>query len=118
MKILEIVNQETKIPFIVKISEPGDPYQLPASASGTSGGSYITLDPVIDFYDARYPHTQLTDKLAGQLTGGSYYVATLTKDKKSLMEGGLDLNGGEEDWSIDGNTMKQVFAFIEEHNND
>ena len=109
MRIMKILNQETNIPFIVRLVEKGDNYGRDLCLTQK------TEETTIHFYDARYPHTQLTDKLAGQLTGGSYYVATLTKDKKSLMEGGLDLNGGEEDWSIDGNTMKQVFAFIEEY---
>lgn len=52
---------------------------------------------LIAFYDARYPHTEYGQFIAG------YYAHTLDG-----VSGGLDLNGGVAAWKIDAKTMKEI----------
>lgn len=55
---------------------------------------------VIEFYDARYNHTQ-----DGQFIT-RYYLSTFQEDSENGC--GLDLYGGEKDWKIDARTRQLV----------
>ena len=96
-KVIKILNEEKLIPWVIRIVDEGDEY-----------------GPSIEFYDARYPHTRLIKGFSGQFVS-SYYVSTLLEDEEDLANGGLNLAGQEQDWSMDGNGMKTVFAFIKLH---
>ena len=60
-------------------------------------------EPLIEFYDARYPHTEF-----GQFVS-SYYVETLRGHT-----GGLILDGGIPEWTVSASGMKQVQNLIEQ----
>ena len=106
MKLISILNQETDIPFIIRLIEKGDNYGLDFCLTHNEEKN------LVEFYDARYPHTQITKDISGQFTGGRYYVETLLEDENKLSKNGLCLHGGVDRWNVDSNTMKQVFELI------
>lgn len=93
-----ILNIESNgIPFVVRLVCKGDNY-------GRENGLTHTEDkPLVEFYDARYSHTQF-----GQFIS-RYYADTLT-----LQHGpnALDLYGGSPDWQIDAAGMQEVFTWL------
>jgi len=60
-------------------------------------------EPMIEFYDARYPHTEF-----GQFVS-RYYVETLRGHT-----GGLILDGGIPAWTVSASGMEQVQNLIEQ----
>ena len=60
-------------------------------------------EPMIEFYDARYPHTEF-----GQFVS-RYYVKTLRGHT-----GGLILDGGIPEWTVSSAGMEQVQNLIEQ----
>jgi len=61
--------------------------------------------PMVEFYDLRYSHTP-----DGQFTGGRYNFADMVKDYRSFA--GLVLDGGIDEWRIDGDTMHMVRRWL------
>ena len=92
-----ILNIESNgIPFVVRLVCKGDNY-------GRDNGLTHTEDkPLVEFYDARYPHTQF-----GQFIS-RYYAETLTRH---YGPGSIDL-GGSPDWTIDAAGMQEVFTWL------
>jgi len=73
-------------------------------------------EPVVEFFDARYPFWSDTD---GQVLGqfvSSYYVKTLlSKDGCSTTdsrETGIDLHGGEPDWFVTGEQVAKALEYL------
>ena len=70
-------------------------------------------DPLIEFYDDRYPHTQHGQFVARYgidvLLGLDVWIG----HKIGLSERGLDLDGGIDDWSLDANACIQVTRHLE-----
>jgi len=65
--------------------------------------------PLVEFYDARYPHTQF-----GQFVS-RYYVSTiLGTDGYGSAEGGLSLDGGIPEWTVSADDMATVRTFLQE----
>ena len=60
-------------------------------------------EPMIEFYDARYPHTEF-----GQFVS-SYYVETLRGHAGKLI-----LDGGIPEWTVSASGMEQVQNLIEQ----
>jgi len=89
-----------KIPFRVRIVEKGQKYGL------NSCLSHDNKEPLVEFYDKRFPHTE-----HGQFVS-RYYLSTLTERDNS---NGLNLSGGVPNWSIDGDTMNQVTAWLKNY---
>lgn len=59
-------------------------------------------EAVVAFYDRRRNHTE-----NGQFTGGSYYVTTFLD-----IQSGVNLYGGVNEWTLDGNTVLLVKNWI------
>jgi hypothetical protein len=76
-----------RVPFVCRPLVEGDPYGLDMALTHKG-------EPVIEYYDARYPHTKY-----GQFVS-RYYLETLQEHfkRKSF---GIDLCGHEPDWKID-----------------
>jgi hypothetical protein len=62
-------------------------------------------DPLVEFYDARYPHTEI-----GQFIT-RYYRSTLMKPPHDR---GLCLDGGVPDWRINATAFEAVLHSLEE----
>ena len=62
----------------------------------------LSDQPLIEFYDRRYPHTQ-----DGQFVGARYYVSTIRNG-----DAGLILDGGIPNWQIDADTMRLVRTWL------
>ena len=86
------------IPFNVHIVNKGDQYGL------KNGLTHNEEEPLVEFYDARYPHTEL-----GQFVS-RYYLTTLLDKNKDV---GLDLDGGIPDWKIQAKEMNEVIEWLE-----
>lgn len=84
------------VPFTVRLVRKGDHYGLDGCLVHDED------DPLVEFYDARYPHTEY-----GQFVS-RYYLSTLLDDPVW----GLDLDGGVEDWTVDGDTMSTVYVWL------
>lgn len=89
------------IPFVANILEQGDNLGLKNNLI------HEHIEPVIQFFDARYPHNPL-----GQLVS-SYFLSDLTKG--TAKNSGLNLYGGEPDWYITQKDMKDVCQWLDNH---
>jgi hypothetical protein len=106
MKIIEVINQKTKIPFTVTVIFKGEKHGL---------NDCLTHEneiPLVEFFDARYNHTQY-----GQFTGGSYFATTLLGlDGYGGTEigqyKGLCLDGDIPQWYIDAGTCKLIATWL------
>lgn len=94
----------------------GVPFRVVYLAGGETSiyQSSDTDAPLVEFYDRRHPFTE-----HGQFTGGRYYADTLLgiglgAGARVGSDGrGLNLQGGEPDWTLDADTATQVVAWIE-----
>lgn len=64
---------------------------------------------LIAFYDRRWMRT--TD--FGQFTGASYYISTLTEDRYRHIKHGLNLHGGVTEWTVDADSMIDLYLWME-----
>lgn len=85
------------IPFNIKLVSQGEKYGL------NNKLIHDKEDPLVEFYDARYPHTEL-----GQFVT-RYSLNTLTEGDK---KGGLNLQGGVSDWYMSEEAMNQVRGWL------
>ena len=85
------------IDFNVRIVNEGQNYGLNEQLT------HEKKDPLVEFYDNRYPHTQY-----GQFVS-RYNLSTLLNRQENT---GLCLDGGVSDWSIDSKTMKTVTSWL------
>lgn len=88
------------IPFNIKIIFQNDHYGLDNCLT------YKRYEPMIEFYDARYPHTE-----NGQFVS-RYYITTLLEGNDNR---GLCLDGGIPDWNIDAQAMNTVKEWLKNH---
>ena len=101
-KLLKIIDKETNQPWTVKILENGDAYGRDNCLTHDS------VKPLVEFYDGRYienfdPEGQFVSR---------YYVETILESK-----GGLNAHGGVESWTIYGDAMTEVRAFLSQAHN-
>ena len=89
------------ISFNIKLVNQGENYGLNNKLTNDNE------DPLVEFYDARYPHTEL-----GQFVT-RYSLSTLTEDGK---KGGLNLQGGVPDWYVSEDAMNQVRDWLKSLN--
>lgn len=89
------------IPFNIKLVNEGEQYGL------NNRLTHDKEDPLVEFYDARFPHTDL-----GQFVT-RYSLSTLTEDGK---KGGLNLQGGIPDWYVSEEAMNQVRDWLKSIN--
>jgi hypothetical protein len=100
-KLLRITNLNGRH-FNVRLLKAGDHYGLDDKLIHDK-----TDRPTVEFFDATYEgsvHGPL-----GQFTTGRYYVKTILNAEKGE---GLNLLGYEPDWSIDGEAMDIVRAWL------
>ena len=82
--------------FNVRIVRRGDGYGLNLCLT------HNQAEPLVEFYDARYPHTEF-----GQFVS-RYYVSTILEGANR----GLCLDGAEPEWSISAGDMAVVRAWL------
>lgn len=85
------------VPFNSRIVKKGEKYGLDFCLT------YDENEPLVEFYDARYPHTEF-----GQFVS-RYYYSTLSKDPGR----GINLDGGVDDWFVDAHQVDLALAEIE-----
>ena len=91
------VTADNGVTFLVRIVREGERY---------GRNDCLTHDepmPLVEFYDTRYPHTE-----RGQFVS-RYYADTIAAIPSGR---GLDLDGGVPDWTIDGESMRFVTAWV------
>lgn len=84
------------IPFTVRLVQEGEQYGL------RDCYTHDNEDPLVEFYDKRYAHTEF-----GQFIT-RYSLSTLLDNTST----GLNLYGGEPQWSIDEKDMKEVVQWL------
>lgn len=92
------------------VAANGVPFRAVRLAAGEHGNypAAVATEPVVEFYDRRYPHTE-----DGQFTGARYYVATIMgRDAYGSGAGGLSLDGGSPDWTVDALAMALVRSWL------
>lgn len=87
------------------IAESGIPFRVVYGKRTYLSGKE-SVNVLVSFYDRRYP--SLGEH--GQFVS-DYYPETLMDDR---LTSGLNLHGGEDDWSIDAKTMSLVFGWLEQ----
>lgn len=96
MHIKVLVDPVSQQPWTVRIVEKGESYGLNNSLT------HKDEDPLVEFYDARYPHTDL-----GQFV--SRYCLSILLDRSA--EQGLFLDS-EPSWQLSANAYGQVHAWL------
>ena len=96
-------NNSNGVPFNSRIVRKGDSYGLNNCRIHTND------DPLVEFYDARYDHTEF-----GQFVS-RYYATTLTGECEwsfgnDSRETGLNLEGSVSDWFVDADQVKLALA--------
>ncbi len=93
--VLSLADNGDYAPLNVRVVHPGDAYGL---------DNVLTNDgeAMVEFYDARYPHTE-----HGQFVG-RYTLSTLNGHAPGT---GIDLDGGIPDWSVTGDNCDTAIAF-------
>ena len=104
MNAIKILNEETLIPWVVRMVEMGEKYGLDDCLT------HNEEDALVEFYDARYPHDKLGKDLSGQFVS-RYYVSTLLEEPDKY-EDGLQLDGGTPEWQVSQKNMDEVIGCI------
>ncbi len=93
--VLSLADNGDYAPLNVRVVHPGDAYGL---------DDVLTNDgeAMVEFYDARYPHTE-----HGQFVS-RYRLSTLNGHDPGT---GIDLDGGIPDWSVTGDNCDTAIAF-------
>jgi len=103
-----------RIPFHVRVVFRGDGYGL--FRDGKHACVHNEEEPMVEFYDGRYPHDPVGGDLRGQFVS-RYYLSTLTEHqtKPHALQGGggLNLQGDAPDWSIDGPSFALAVAYAQ-----
>ena len=104
MKISSDFTNDRGVPLLAVRIEPGEPYcnivrRFPDDSAAEYSRRLIADKPLIEFYDRRYPHTDL-----GQFVA-RYYASTLAQCDPSF---GLLLYGGVPDWHISAANFRLV----------
>lgn len=109
MKISSDFTNDRGVPFLAVRIEPGEPYgnivrRFPDDSQAAYSRRLIAKEPMIEFYDRRYPHTEL-----GQFVT-RYYVETLAHpDAAEFYESvGLVLDGGALSWQVSPANLRLV----------
>ena len=91
------------VPWIVEIVLPGERYGRADALINED------LEPLVEFYDARYDHSDAGDRREGGQFVSRYRLSTLQRPP----HGRLDLQGDVDDWEIDGESLQVVYAWLE-----
>ncbi len=94
--VLSLADNGDYAPLNVRVVHPGDAYGLDDVL--TNDGD----EAMVEFYDARYPHTE-----HGQFVS-RYNLSTLNGHAPGT---GIDLDGGIPDWSVTGDNCDTAIAF-------
>ena len=87
--------------FNVRVVNTGDKYGLDFCL--THEGD----KPLVEFYDARYPHTEF-----GQFVARYYVETILGDDGYGPKNSGLSLDGGIPEWTVSAEDMVTVRNFL------
>lgn len=91
-------------PWLVRVVSEGETYGLSNCLKHTGG------EPLVEFYDARYPHNFDSEGPLGQFVS-RYYLSTLRDHSPA---NGLNLYGGEPSWSLAATDMAKVLRFLDQ----
>ena len=95
-------NYPNAIPWTVRVVNDGDHYGLNMALIHEG-------EPMVEFYDGRYPHAHDTDgNVLGQFVS-RYYLSTLTARDPSY---GLNLEGQVDEWSASSQMMHNVMEWV------
>ena len=107
MTTLQVTNSKGRA-FTIRMVYQGDSYGLDNCLT------HDETDPLVEFYDATYAGDDRFDPLGQFVT--SYNARVLLGEWEyfgpRVPGQGLDLMGHEPVWKIDGDTMREVEAFI------
>jgi hypothetical protein len=92
-----VVTTGNDVTFCARLVFKGDRYGL------ESGLTYDKDEPLLEFYDMKYPHTPY-----GQFVS-RYYVQTLFESNSQF---GINLDGGVPRWSLDATALKEVLTWV------
>lgn len=95
------VTAENGVPFVVRRVDAGDKYGLENCL--TYPHKTDSPAPLIEFYDARYPHTEF-----GQFVS-RYNQSTLMAKERGT---GINLHGGVPQWQMDGKSLDAALAAV------
>lgn len=100
MRIKIVYDAAPRRTWAIRLVEQGDWYGLADQLPHTD------VDPLVEFYDTRYPHTDL-----GQFVA-RYSSSSLLQRQQWP---GLCLHGGVPDWTVSDDAMTQVMDWLREH---
>lgn len=100
--VIPIANSKG-VPFTVRVVEQGEGYGL-LREDGSYPRRNESADPLVEFYDGRYRHTQY-----GQFVS-RYHARTLA----NADGGALLLGGGVADWFVDGEGYHDVIRLAKQ----
>lgn len=109
MKISSDFTNDRGVPFLAVRIESGEPYgnivrRFPDGSHADYSKRLIAKQPMIEFYDRRYQHTEL-----GQFVT-RYFATTLAASDDTHKLHGLCLDGGIPDWQVSGENMRLVYS--------
>lgn len=120
---VKVVRAGNGVVYLVRIVRKGDPFGLNFCLQHMVGKDAISWDgkpkdekwaePMVEFYDARHE----SDTNLGYFVS-RYYASTLlgldkwSKPRQPGEYRGIDLYGGQNEWKIDGETMKRVEDWV------
>jgi hypothetical protein len=96
------------IPFHVRLVFKGDGYGA-VREDGTHACTHERDEPMVEFFDARYPHDPVDDTRRGQFVS-RYYISEL---KRHTENGpcGLDLCGHAPSWKLDSHAVAEALGY-------
>tara|TARA_R100001509_G_scaffold165213_1_gene145785 strand:- start:114 stop:533 length:420 start_codon:yes stop_codon:yes gene_type:complete len=111
----QAMSGEPKFPIIKKFVDPETNQPWTVLIQGPKEDAY-KQEPIVIWYDGRYPHDKEGKIVLGQCVSG-YYITTMLGDEFGARlgdSGGLCLDGGIPDWSVSQECAKEVADFLEE----
>ncbi len=100
---LTVTDPESNLTWLVRFVFLGDTYGRDLCLTHKS------VDPLVEFYDTRYPHTQDENgEDLGQFVS-RYYLTTLRASRYSDNQG-INLDGGVAEWAISAAAMAEVWT--------
>jgi len=92
------------IGFFARVIAVGDRYGLTDSIIHDDSHDH---GPMVEFYDARYPMHNKPGQFVSR-----YYIDTLADRGPARNAFGLNLDGGIDDWTLDGATLETLLEWV------
>ena len=111
----QVMSGEPKFPIIKKFVDPETNQPWTVVIQDPKEDEY-KQEPIVRWYDGRYPHKKEGKIVLGQFVSG-YYITTMLGDEFGARlgdSGGLCLDGGVPTWEVSQECAKEVADFLEE----